>query len=63
MTGPGDPPRDMPLIQTHVALNVEGEVVLRLESPTLRFVAFMSKQEARDLYEKLQEVLQRAGRQ
>lgn len=55
--------RDTPLVETHVALNIEGEVVVRLESPTLRFVAFLSDQEARDLHEKLQEVLQRTGRQ
>ena len=53
--------RDTPLVETHVALNIEGEIVVRLESPTLRLVAFLSEREARDLYEKLQEVLQRAG--
>ena len=49
------------LLRVRVVRNVEGEVVLTVESPTIRVTGFLAPDEARDLFRQLGAALQQGG--
>lgn len=50
-----------PLVRSSVVRNVEGEIVLTLETPVSRTTWFLHPWEALDLFDRLQDVLRKRG--
>ena len=63
MMGPACDQDAARLIKVQAIRNVEGEVVITVESPTMRWVGFLTYQEAKQLAEAIRRALERRFRE